>query len=294
MTEPFAAKLDYVLKVLSLSRGGLAAQLGVNKSMVGRWVSGGARPSAYNLARLADRVARRFPSFTVLDWERPISSLAALFGADPDTVPGVAHYQPTDMLRLPLLEFCRATTNLRGSAYEGLFRTTRPFFQSPGEFIHDHVLIQRDSGGLLRFTMVNAGVRVEGWILLLHNQCFMISAEVTSGTFAFGIFNAVNTVQAGRLDGLILISALDPSRTPVASTVLLERVADLTGDASIDEAAFAELCRQPAPAPRGSVPKDVADHLARDIGPAALALGGDWLLSMPPARSLSRGADQPG
>ena len=227
-----------------------------------------------------------------LDWERPISSLVTLFCADPDTIPGHAHLPPTDMLRLPLLELCRTTTQLRGSAYEGLYRTTRPFYQSPGDFVHDHMLIQRDVGGLLRFDMVNAGVKVEGWVLLLHNQCFVISAELTSGAFAFGIFNGVNTVQADRLDGLILNSTLDSSRTPIASAMLLERVGDLTGDPAIDNAAFAELCKQPAPAPRGSVPQEIADHLARDIGPAALALGGDWLLGMPPSRSLSRGLDQ--
>jgi hypothetical protein len=42
-------------------------------------------------------------------------------------------------------------------------------------------------------------------------------------------------------------------------------------------------------APEGSVPEPLARHLVRDIGPASLAAGGDWLLAMPIARSLSRG-----
>jgi hypothetical protein len=39
MAEPFCRKLELVLKALSTSRGRLAADLGVDKSIVGRWVS---------------------------------------------------------------------------------------------------------------------------------------------------------------------------------------------------------------------------------------------------------------
>lgn len=42
----FSRKLDLVLKALSLSRGRLAAQLGVDKSLAGRWASGAVTPSA--------------------------------------------------------------------------------------------------------------------------------------------------------------------------------------------------------------------------------------------------------
>ena len=68
----------------------MAAELGVNRSM-----------------------ARRFPVFTALDWERPISSLVTLFCADPDTIPDHAHLPPTDMLRLPLLELSRIPCDRR-------------------------------------------------------------------------------------------------------------------------------------------------------------------------------------
>ena len=53
---PFAAKLDLVLRALSLSRGRLAAALGVDKSLVGRWTSGAVTPSDHNLSRLTQFV----------------------------------------------------------------------------------------------------------------------------------------------------------------------------------------------------------------------------------------------
>ena len=82
MAEPFSAKLSFALKALSLSRGALAAELGVNKSMVGRWVSGAAKPSAHNLARLSEHVARRLDGDPARD-----DALFAEFGRRPPAAP---------------------------------------------------------------------------------------------------------------------------------------------------------------------------------------------------------------
>lgn len=49
---PFSEKLGLVLKSLSMSRGRLASELGVDKSLVGRWVSGTVTPSSHNLKNL--------------------------------------------------------------------------------------------------------------------------------------------------------------------------------------------------------------------------------------------------
>ena len=90
MSEAFHQKLAFVLKALSISRGALAAEVGVDKSAVGRWVSGRVEPSAHNLARLSGVIAKRAPGFAVLDWERPFESLAQRFGARPTWPPMAA------------------------------------------------------------------------------------------------------------------------------------------------------------------------------------------------------------
>jgi len=82
MSESFAAKLDFVLKALSLSRGRVAAELGLNKSVVGRWITGAVKPAAGNLSRLSALVARRIPRFTSHDWNLDIKGLAALLGVE--------------------------------------------------------------------------------------------------------------------------------------------------------------------------------------------------------------------
>ena len=70
MNDRFAKKLELVLKVLSMSRSRLAADLGVDKSVVGRWVSGAVQPSAHNLSLLSGLIAQHIPGFTTLDWDR--------------------------------------------------------------------------------------------------------------------------------------------------------------------------------------------------------------------------------
>jgi transcriptional regulator with XRE-family HTH domain len=289
--ESFSAKLDLVLKALSLSRGQLALDLGVDKSAVGRWVTGAVVPSGHNLARLTGLIAQRMPGFTALDWDRPLADLAARLGADPATVAGApAGASPVEGLPLAIFDLIRAGTELRGGAYEGFFRSTRPYVLQPGRFVHDHGMIRRHANGLLELRMGAGGTLAEGWMLPLHNQLFAIVADVTSGALLFGVFNGVAAPRVDTVDGLVLGPALDPGRTPTAYAMVFERVADLSGDPARDDATFASLMAKNPLAPEGSVPKALADHLLRDVGPAAFAAGGDLLLRMPLTRSLARGA----
>jgi hypothetical protein len=289
MSEPFHVKLAFVLKVLSVSRGALAAELSVDKSLVGRWVTGTVSPSAHNLARLSAFVASRTGAFSSLDWDRPLANLASFLGVDPQTAPG-SEQGAIGMPAFPFAAESRATIARRGGAYEGFYRSTRPYSQIPGGFIHDHMMVRLDGAGNLGVEMTTGGVTVRGWIWLLQTQLFVISAEMTSGAFAYAILNGVNSVKADRLDGLMLTCALDPSRTPVAMPLVVERIEDLSGDPARDDARLAELSKLDPMAPAGSVPPDIVAHLLRPVGLAAIEAGGDWVMSAPIARSVAQGA----
>ncbi len=117
----------------------------------------------------------------------------------------------------------------------------------------------------------------------------MVAADITSGAMLFGILQGVASARAQVLDGLALAPSLDPGRTPTAYAIMFERLGDLSGDPQADEDHFAELAAKDPLAPEGTISDEVRDHLLRDVGPAAKALGGDLLLSMPLSRSLSRG-----
>src|SRR5436190_23400144 len=115
MANAFSRKLDLVLKALSLSRVELAAELGVDKSAAGRWLTGAAEPTGYNLARLTAAIARRAPGFNALDWEREPDALAQRLGADPspDLAAAVGALAG---LPLAILDQARSTTDLRAEA----------------------------------------------------------------------------------------------------------------------------------------------------------------------------------
>jgi hypothetical protein len=288
MSEPFAKKLELVLKVLSMSRARLAAELGVDKSVVGRWVSGAVQPSAHNLSLLSAMIAERVPGFTALDWDRSLPALAEVLGAKLESDPKNGANGGLQGLPLPLMDQFVAATALRGQAYEGFFRSTRPYVLAPGKFVHDHAVIALDANGLLRLRIGTAGTEVEGWVIPHGNQLFTIAVDVTSGAFLFGIFNGVGAARADVVDGLALAPSLDAGRTPTAHAMIFERIGDLSGDAEADARRFAELVALDPVAPEGSISDALRQHLTGDFGPAAAALGGDMLLRLPLTRSMAR------
>ena len=103
----------------------------------------------------------------------------------------------------------------------------------------------------------------------------------------FGIFNGSAALKVTALDGIMMTAIFDAGRTPTATAMVFERIGDLTGDVEADDREFAAIAQRDPMAPEGSVPEALRAHLVRDIGPAQLALGGDWLLRMPVARSIT-------
>jgi len=289
MTDAFSAKLTLVLKVLSLSRARLAAELGLDKSVVARWASGATAPSGHNLAQLSALMARSIQGFTALDWDRDMEGLACLLGvarAPADPPPA----QPLG-LPLPFLDQIVAATTLRAKAYEGFYRSTRPYAAHPGKFIHDHSFVRLGPDGLLHFKMATGGVVAEGWMLPVQNQIFLLGTEFTGGTLTFGILHGVNGVQADVLDGIVLTANYDAGRSPAASPIVYERIGSLGESLEADEARLVELAAPNPVAPEGSLSEQLQRHLTRRVGPDAMKNGGDWVLRLPLAQTLSRGPE---
>ncbi|MDP3173433.1 helix-turn-helix transcriptional regulator [Phenylobacterium sp.] len=277
-----------------MSRGRLAADLGVDKSLVGRWASGTVTPSAHNLENLTRLIASRQPGFTMLHWDRELDELGRVFGVEPAPTPATVSYIPPPVapvgLPLPGLDLARLVTERRAGTYEGFWRSTRPSIAMPGRLFHDHGMIRRGPDGILQFTMGGSGLLFDGWMLPVEGQLFAILFDTVGQTPVFLIFNGVALHKATQLDGLILAAALNAARTPSAYPVVLERIGDLTGDCEADDARCQELLASDPAAPDGSVPEDIRRHLIRDIGPEAVKSGaGELFLLSSWANSLSRG-----
>jgi hypothetical protein len=284
----FPSRLLLALKALSISRGRLASELAVDKSVVSRWLSGRQAPTGQNLANLTALVAARRPGFTLLDWETDLEALSAKLGVAPEESArpwgALAGWLPDSVLHET-----KTLTDLRGDAYEGFWRTTRPAIGQPGRFIHDPCLIRRAENGFLTCRIAVEDMRFEGWTFLTQTQLFTVMSEPRTGMFTFSIFNAVLRHRAEVLDGISMGLQRVGGGSPAAMGCLMERVGFLSGDPAADDATFEEAAKADPLAAEGSIPPEIANRLMPDVGPAALAAGGMAILTMPFATSMSRG-----
>ena len=287
MGTGFSDGLTLVLKALSISRGQLAADVEVDKSLISRWCSGSVMPSAHNLARLTQRIADQHPGFSLHDWDGGIGHLATRFGVTAPVRPPSRGF--ADWVPLPMLHEAAAGVAAHGASYEGFWRTTRPSSEAPGQFIHDHIILRADDGRM-SFRLGVMDIRYVGWALLLQNKLFGVATDVTTGTFVFSILNGVTRQRAEVVDGLIMTCMRDASGTPIASKCMLERIGDLGASSADDDARLDTLAALYPLTPAADVPAYIRDHLWADTGPAAHAAGGDAILMMTLAQSMARGA----
>lgn len=293
-TETFSTKLDLVLKALTMSRGRMAAELGVDKSLVGRWVSGAVTPSSHNLANLTALIARKRDGFTLLDWERDLNGLAAMFGVDPVKLMAASAAEAgADRGGLPglpaeLIGLARRETDRRGGAYEGHYRCTRLAATRRGMFLREHVMIRR-SQDVLTMRHVGGGWEVHGWLLSLSGQLYGMLVDSSDDSMWFTLINGVTLPIALSLDGLILTTTLDRTQTPIAMPLLLERLSPLSDDPALDDRRVEEAKATPSLTDPSQIDPDVRDHLFRDFGPTAMAQGGDPFLRIAWDRSRTLG-----
>jgi hypothetical protein len=288
---PFADKLGLILRVLSMSRGRLAALVGVDKSLVGRWASGAVTPSEHNLANITRVIAEQRPGFSMFDWDRDIDGLAEMFGVDMRAVrPAAPNPQAQGPAGLPLpgLEESRTLTARRAPAYEGFWRTTRPSMIMPGRFFHDHGMVRRDATGLMKMVVGGDSLLFEGYLMPAEHHLYVVLTDTVGHTPVFIIFCGVALQKAAMLEGIVLASALDATRTPTAHPIVMERIGDLTGDTETDDETFTEILARDPVVPDDGVPEDIRRHLLRDVGPAAVSCGGDLMLRS--AGAFSRAA----
>ena len=289
----FAQRLDLVLKALSMSRARLAADLGIDKSLAGRWVSGAVQPSAYNLERLTGLIAGRCPGFTMLDWDRDLDALADRLGVavatpQPPLAPApLADKGDAVLPPLPygLVALARRETRRRGAAYTGRWRVTRLSSSGALRYMVEHALIAHD-GDQLSFRHFGGGWEVRGWLLVLSVQLYGVICDASDDSIGFYVLNGVTSAKASCIDGIFSTVCADRGLTPNAQIVVFERVGDLGDD---DEAWASGHIARSVVTPAEDIPEAVRTAVARDIGPKATAEGGEAMLRVPMERSLCRG-----
>jgi transcriptional regulator with XRE-family HTH domain len=283
----FASKLDLTLKAMSMSRGQMASAIGVDKSVIGRWISGRVAPSGHNLTRLTQVIAGRRVAFSLLNWELDDDAFAISLGLSSAAVP-----LPGQMT-LPL-----ATSGLRdadrdaGAFYSGIWRitTSAGVAEQPDLFLHGYSIVTPHPDGYLCSRASMYDFHVEGWAMPVGNQLFSAMTELSTGRMMFNIMNGVVGDKSHVMDGIGLNCRGELGGLILSWGCVMERIADLSSEPEADLAHFHALAKQPAIAEPGSVPPEIRERLLPELGPKAAAAGGELLLIMPALRSLARGA----
>lgn len=271
-------KLALVMRALSFSRVALAQHLAVDKSLVGRWLSGGVHPTEHNLARLTALIAAQQPDFRLVHWFADMGDFAALFGLSAPTDAPVAGDSEVAFLG-PFLARTREETRRRGSSYEGFWRTTRPSLLMSDRLFHDYGMIRQAANGLLEVRMRGAGLQFAGWMLPGEGNLFVFLQDPVGMTPMSLVFQGVSLPRAMVLDGILLLAALDATRTPGALPILLERIGDLSGDARADDARCDALAGQEPEPLEPLDPRVVQARIFRTVESGFLSVGAQDSLS---------------
>jgi transcriptional regulator with XRE-family HTH domain len=296
MTVPadgMSERLGLLLRRLSLSNARLAQLIGVDKSLVGRWLAGAVRPGPHNLSRITELAAQNIPGFSLLDWERALPDFAAAIGADPglpaarrpaskDSLGGYPFFTP---------EASRAEVARVGHAYPGLYRLWRQAFNNTGQVVLERLAIRRWPGGHLVFRCTDGAFEHHGLVLILRGLLFLCGEERERQDELFQmVLHGVNGTQALRLDGILLSVAGDRLHTPGAMIVAAEREAayDPPPDAAFDEAWFAAIRAQTLAINRAGTghdgaPPEILAQIANQVSPQ----GPDRVLRLPAERSIA-------
>lgn len=290
MIEDFADKLALMLKAVSLSRGRLAANLGVDKSVVSRWASGVNAPSDDNLVRLTHQIAVQRPGFTLIDWDRDLTSLSAMVGgglavAAPEAISrdgAVADWLHGAALGDAIAASARAT-----AACAGFWRVTQPSIVLPPMFFHQYMIMAPAADGLLKFQVGYFDVRFEGWAFAVRNQLYFVGSDVLRGNQLYGIYNLPAAERADLLEGVALTCLPDVGGMPGSQLCVFERIGVLSGDAAADQRHYEELSQKSPVATADSASDGIRRFLMRDgLGP----LVNPASLTLPYVDSISRGA----
>lgn len=240
--ESFSGRLALALKVVNMSPAALGAAVGVDKSVVSRWLSGKVSPSGNNRVRIASEIARLRPGFSALAFEAPRDLfLAALDMAGARMPLSAALPAPAaggEGLVLPFdaIDDARKETERRGVEYFGHYSLYYWSFTRPGRIVRMAMLLSpRD--GLIEARYGAQGFDFGGWALLLMNRLYIQLSERRYQAMIFMVTNPGQQPVARRLTGLMM-GPSDRLMVPTASPMVLERERDLTGDPATDIADF--------------------------------------------------------
>lgn len=245
--EVFAENLKLAMERLNLSRVELAHRLGIEKSIVRRWVLGGARPSEANLSLLTALVAREVEGFTRAHWQEPPERTAITLGLAPAApathAAGFADLLPHFAAR------AEAGQHLGVDRYAGLWvqfyapiapAGVRPLFCAGVQIAlnHGRLWYHVSDGPRGVWTGGGPAFAADGrmWVLLEEYRGRSDLCTI--------VYNGSAGHKAVIVDGLALARAANAGGVPVCGRFTLVRLADLPTNPDDADTLYHALCQR--------------------------------------------------
>lgn len=292
--QQFGDKLGLVMKIANISRGRLAASVGVDKSVVSRWLNDAVRPSGHNLTLVTNLFRQELPGFfSLLTWELDYPEFARAVGAPVAAVQAPAPPADAPMLELATVAVSRTVVPREGLVFPGLYVGFRKAYANNGMVVVQGLML-RIEGDRLAARCSDGLFTYRGEALLLRGQLFVLVEETTRlDEILTMVLSGVTAPMADVLDGLIMGVSGDRTCTPSATTIVYQRQADVTGDDIQDDAAW-QACIQELARLNGErrgrelMPPEFARVIDNLVGVPRDGQDFDHVLRIPFSRSFTR------
>lgn len=227
-SERLAQNLAAALKSLNLSGVDLAASLGVDKSVVRRWMLGHTRPTAVNMARLSQAVAARVPGFSVGDWELEPAAFAsriAVGAAMGLTAPG-------PMFRA--FAGFREAIDSEAPVYVGYWMSYMIGAPGTGEVIARATRVSRE-GYRMPIEMVGDDFDLTGEFFSSDNRVYILIDRPRGASLSLTILTGSPRATPDLLVGISLFLTRRADVSPMAAPVVSEFRRRFSGDPERDD-----------------------------------------------------------
>ncbi len=270
----FVTRLRLALAQANLGRAGIAREVGIDKSVVTRWLSGQVRPAEHNLITLTQVIARRLPGFTMADWTRPEAEFNAALKIPLAPVPGPA--SAPGLLGNAVQWAAAQGLDKALAQYGGLWlfmydsvRVARPF-AVVGEF--------RAGAGVLEVEIRDdQNWHGRGPAFALNNKLWAVCEEVArQDSFGFAVFWGSATRKCEVLDGFATVREFAPTASPGVTHMVGFRLADLLSDPVASQerwaACVARVGELNMTGWEGALEPELLDRLQRSVQGAATTM----------------------
>jgi transcriptional regulator with XRE-family HTH domain len=284
--EAFSENLQLLLAKLNVSRARLAQKIGIDKSVVSRWVSGSSVPSDHNMARLSQVIGELQAGFSGTDWALNNAAFRAKFGLPPRQDASALD----DALRLRSFVASRRDIEREAAIYEGFYLTYNRSSTNNGYITRRAVKFWRD-GRRFRFLSVGTSrlYDVEGEVFVLRGKLFCLGEMQRHEGVSLSVLNGTTRSTPDYLTGIASGAGADALSSPTATLMVMEFKGRFSGDGARDNKLWADLSAMAGElAPNDKAAKAIGRKITDliDVRVTGAGTGGerDWLLRAPVTR----------